>query len=71
MKGSSFVRNRIGSTKSFESATAIPPAPDRKKSLSATMARQAANKGFKEEVMTTDAMNGYINKESSEKDDEK
>ena len=71
MKGSSFVRNRIGSTKSFDNPTALPQAPDRKKSLSATMARQAANKGFKEEVMTTDAMNGHINKDGSEKDDEK
>ena len=72
MRGSSFVRNRIGTTKSFDSATANPAAPDRKKSLSAIMARQAANKGgFKEEVMTTEDSNGHIDKEVSEKEEDK
>jgi len=64
------VRNRIGTTKSFDGTTAAAP-PNRQKTESASsMARQAANKEFKEESMSLDNSHRPA-KEITEKDDEK
>ena len=70
MRGSNFVRNRIGTTKSFDSATSSPRIPDRKKVVSTNMARQAAKKDMKEEGMALDNSNRPA-KDGSDKDEDK